>query len=87
MNRRGSQSNNAKVTNPVLRIPFSSSDLGTIDVTGGGSKELVDVTPEYRQGLVGNLSSTKQYLQSKLSSFPGSMGTIVFKLRKVRTSP
>ncbi|HDS6011528.1 S8 family peptidase [Klebsiella quasipneumoniae] len=82
MNRRGSQSNNAKVTNPVLRIPFSSSDLGTIDVTGGGSKELVDVTPEYRQGLVGNLSSTKQYLQSKLSSFPGSMGTIVFKLRE-----
>lgn len=82
MSRRGSQSNNAKVANPILRIPFSRADLGTIDVTGGGSKELVDVTPVYRQGLVRNLSSTKQYLQSKLASFPGSMGTIVFKLRE-----
>ncbi|WP_285130754.1 S8 family anti-phage peptidase IteS [Leclercia adecarboxylata] len=82
MSRRGSQSNNAKVENPILRIPFSRADLGTIDVTGGGSKELVSVTPAYRQGLVSNLSSTKQYLQAKLSNFPGSMGTIVFKLRE-----
>lgn len=82
MSRRGTQSNNAKVSNPILRIPFSRSDLGSIDTTGGGARELVEVTAEYRQGLVNNLTNTKNYLQTKLSAFPGSLGTIVFKLRE-----
>ncbi|MGJ7099168.1 S8 family anti-phage peptidase IteS [Morganella morganii] len=82
MSRRGTQSSNANVSNPILRIPFSRGDLGSIETAGGGAKELVDVTAEYRQGLVNNLTNTKNYLQTKLSAFPGSLGTIVFKLRE-----
>ncbi|HDU8655155.1 S8 family peptidase [Morganella morganii subsp. morganii] len=82
MSRRGTQSSNANVSNPILRIPFSRGDLGSIETAGGGAKELVDVTAEYRQGLVNNLTNTKNYLQAKLSAFPGSLGTIVFKLRE-----
>lgn len=82
MSRRGTQSSNAKVTNPMLRIPFSRSDLGSIEGGGGGAKELVEVTAGYRQGLVRNLTTTKSYLQSRLSNHPGSLGTIVFKLRE-----
>ncbi|WP_411362999.1 S8 family anti-phage peptidase IteS [Escherichia coli] len=81
MSRRGTQFSNAKVTNPMLRIPFSSSDLGAIVNAGGGAKVLVDVTAEYRQGLVRNLTTSKHYLESKLSEYPGSLGTLVFKLR------
>lgn len=81
MSRRGTQFSNAKVTNPTLRIPFSSSDLGAIVNAGGGAKVLVDVTAEYRQGLVRNLTTSKHYLESKLSEYPGSLGTLVFKLR------
>lgn len=82
MSRRGTQSSNAKVTNPMLRIPFSRSDLGSIEGGGGGAKELVEVTAEYRQGLVRTLTTTKSYLQSRLSNHPGSLGTMVFKLRE-----
>lgn len=82
MSRRGLQQNSAKATNPILRIPFSRGDLGTVEGGGGGAKELVEVTPQYRQGLVRNLNETKNYLESKLAAFPGSLGTLVFKLRE-----
>lgn len=82
MSRRGTQSSNANVSNPILRIPFSRRDLGSIDMAGGGARVLVEVTTEYRQNLVNNLNNTKNYLQANLSEFPGSLGTIVFKLRE-----
>lgn len=79
MSRRGTQ---ASISNPILKIPFSRRDLGAIEGGGGGAKELVEVTPEYRRGLVRALNSTKDYLQSKLDEHPRSLGTIVFKLRE-----
>lgn len=82
MNKRGSQSRNAKISNPVLRIPFSRNDLGAIDGGGGGAKELVEVTTAYRAELVRKLTATKTYLQPKLAVHPGSLGTLVFKLRE-----
>lgn len=82
MSRRGTQASNAKVSNPILKIPFSRSDLGAIEGGGGGAKELVEVTADYRRSLVRDLNSTKNYLQSKLDGHPRSLGTIVFKLRE-----
>ncbi len=82
MSRSGPLKNNAKISNPILRIPFSSSDLGSIEGGGGGGKVLADVTVKYRQNLVSNLRVTRDYLESELSHYPGSMATIVFKLRE-----
>ncbi len=38
----------AKSTNPLAHISFQVSDLSGIEARGGGSKELVEVTPELR---------------------------------------
>lgn len=82
MSRSGPPSINAKPANPVLRIPFSRADLGAIEPSGGGGKLLAEVTPEYRRNLVRELHQTRDYIQAQLANHPGSMATLVLKLRE-----
>lgn len=65
----------------MLRIPFSSSDLGAIVNAGGGAKVLVDVTAEYRQGLVRNLTTSKHYLELNFQSTP-KLGYFGFQIKR-----
>lgn len=82
MSKSVPQNSNARLANPILRIPFSGADLGSIDGGGGGRKILADVTPNYRRNLVRNLHQARDYLQRELSNHPGAMATMVFKLRE-----
>lgn len=53
----------ASVNNPFQHVPFSEGDLGSYDRSGGGGgKILVDVTAEYRQSLIENITSAAAVL-------------------------
>lgn len=71
----------ARNTNPFQRIPFQSADLSAPENGGGGSKELVPVTAEYRAALINALAAAAKRLQPEIAAHPASPGVLVFKLR------
>ncbi|WP_052095284.1 S8 family anti-phage peptidase IteS [Comamonas thiooxydans] len=71
----------ARNTNPFQRIPFQPSDLSAPENGGGGSKELVPVTAEYRAALVDALAAAAERLRPEIAIHPASPGVLVFKLR------
>ncbi|MEN1708477.1 S8 family anti-phage peptidase IteS [Pseudomonas aeruginosa] len=73
----------ASVNNPFQHVPFSEGDLGSYDRSGGGGgKILVDVTAEYRQSLIENITSAAAVLAPEGVKHPGYLLTLVFKLRE-----
>lgn len=71
----------ARNTNPFQRIPFQRADLSAPENNGGGNKELVPVTAEYRATLIGALATAAERLRPEIEIHPASQGVLVFKLR------
>ncbi|PWB19178.1 S8 family anti-phage peptidase IteS [Comamonas sp. JNW] len=71
----------ARNANPFQRIPFQPSDLSAPENGGGGSKELVPVTKEYRAALIGALATAAKKLKPEIAIHPASPGVLIFKLR------
>lgn len=75
------RAHNARNTNPFHRIPFQRADLSAPENGGGGSKELVPVTPEYRSALIKTLTNAATLLRPEIEKHPTSPGVLIFKLR------
>lgn len=71
----------ARSENPFHRIPFQRADLSAPEGGGGGIKELVPVTPQYRAALLDTLVTAATALQPEIALYPNSPGVLVFKLR------
>ncbi|MGJ7467107.1 S8 family anti-phage peptidase IteS [Comamonas thiooxydans] len=69
-------------TNPFHRIPFQRTDLSAPENGGGGIKELVPVTPQYRAALIGSLSAAVAALKPEIQRYPNSPGVLILKLRE-----
>lgn len=71
----------ARNTNPFQRIPFQPADLSAPESGGGGSKELVPVTTQYRATLIDTLQAAAEKLRPEIAIHPASPGVLIFKLR------
>lgn len=71
----------ARDTNPFQRIPFQPADLSAPENGGGGNKELVPVTPQYRTALRESLVEAARALQPEITRYRNSPGVLIFKLR------
>lgn len=71
----------ARSNNPFHRIPFQRADLSAPENGGGGIKELVPVTPQYRAALIETLVTAATALHPEIALYPNSPGVLVFKLR------
>ncbi len=73
----------AKPTNPLAHISFQASDLSGIEARGGGSKELVEVTPELRNLLQLEVSRVLPEVDMEASEYPDVPSVLVMKLRDI----
>lgn len=71
----------ARNSNPFHRIPFQRADLSAPENGGGGIKELVPVTPQYRAALIETLVTAASALRPEIARYPNSPGVLVLKLR------
>lgn len=71
----------AQSTNPFHRIPFQNADLSAPENGGGSLRELVPVTAEYREALVGTLENAASALRPEIERYPHSPGVLILKLR------
>lgn len=71
----------AREANPFHRIPFQIADLSAPENGGGGIRELVPVTAEYRENLVGTLDLAARALRPEIERYPHSPGVLILKLR------
>lgn len=75
------RAHSARSNNPFHRIPFQRADLSAPENGGGGIKELVPVTPQYRSALIETLVTAATALQPEIALYPNSPGVLIFKLR------
>lgn len=71
----------ARNTNPFHRIPFQRADLSAPENGGGGTKELVTVTRQYRAELHDTLVTAASALRPEIARYPNSPGVLILKLR------
>ena len=71
----------ARDTNPFHRIPFQRADLSAPENGGGGTKEMVPVTRQYRAELHETLVTAASALRPEIARYPNSPGVLVLKLR------
>lgn len=69
------------INQPIIRIAPSTTDLQPRTANGGGGpKEIVPVTPQFRQRLSGMVATAADQLTSILRNYTGLPGVITLKL-------
>jgi serine protease AprX len=71
-----------KTSNPIAHVTYQARDLSGVVTTGGGGKELVDVTPELRQALQVSMGHAAATIAGEASA-PDVPGVMVIRMRDI----
>lgn len=71
-----------KISNPIAHVAYQARDLSGVVTTGGGAKELVDVTPELRAGLQLSVQHAAAAIAAE-ALVPDVPGVMVIRMRDI----
>lgn len=71
-----------KTSNPIAHVSYHSRDLSGVVTTGGGGKELFDVTPQLRQALQVSMVNAASAIVAEATA-PDVPGVMVIRMRDV----
>lgn len=74
--------NSFKTSNPIAHVAYQSRDLSGVVTTGGGGKELFEVTPQLRQALQVSMGNAAAAIVAEATA-PDVPGVMVIRMRDV----